>query len=702
MSCGAGPTRVRADPIGSSILSELHKQSRNISAPPEAGNGFGGRTLPAVVGLVALVWLAYAPVIPAGFIWDDPDYVTQNPVLRSWGGLSDIWFSSASTPQYYPLVFTSFWMEYHLWGLHPAGYHIDNVLLHSLSALLLWILLKKLKVPGAWMVAAIFAVHPIEVESVAWVTERKNVLSLAFYLAALLAFLRTPTGRKLVDPTAEGPQHRFWRSPAWWWAMGLFVAALLSKTVTASWPAAVLVLLWWKRGRIRGKEVGALTPFFVIGALLALNTAHLEHQNVGAYGAEWAFNGLERILIAGRALWFYAGKLIWPHPLAFVYPRWTIDAHQPVQYLYPIAALAVAAIFFLLRNRIGRGALASVLLYGGTLFPALGFFNVYPMRYSFVADHFQYHAGIALIALGVAAVARVLGRWKQAVFLTWMLCVVVLGDGVWMTRRQVRIYHDPMTLWNDTVSKNPDSWMVHMNLGHAWIGRYRELNSAGRVDEARGALKNALSEYQRSLKLAPQLAETHLAMGQAMAERGDDEAAILYYRQAQRLAERSGRSRWHVEIYNSLGVALAATGKPQEAIAAYQKAIELRPDYARAHYNLAVELEKQKKLDEAIAQYTRAIELDPDNVQAHYNLGNCYLTQRRLAEAVEQYSIVLNLNPRHAAALTNRGAVYLLAGQIDAAIADFRTALSIDPDSVPAQKGLSKASQLRLSPVENR
>lgn len=670
------------------------KHSRKADALLPAGQKRTGQICLAIAALVVLAWVAYAPVISTGYIWDDQDYVTRNPVLRSWDGLIRIWTSPTSTPQYYPLVFSSFWIEYHLWGLHPAGYHIDNVLLHLLNAILLWILLRKLKIPGAWMAAAIFVVHPIEVESVAWITERKNVLSLGFYLGAMLAFLQTPIGRKLVDPEAPADSPGTWKSPACWWAMGLFIAALLSKTVTASWPAAVLVLLWWKRGRIRWKEIGALIPFFLIGLALALNTARLEHQQVGAYGDEWAFSWADRLLIAGRALWFYAGKLIWPHPLAFIYPRWVIDAHQPVQYVYPAGAAAVVIGFFLLRNRIGRGALTSILLYGGTLFPALGFVNVFPMRYSFVADHFQYHAGIALIVLGVSSITLLLQRIKPAVVLIWMLGAAVLADGVWMTRRQVRIYQDTLTLWTDTLAKNPDSWMVHMNLGHAWIDQYRKFKAAHRDDEARDAFAKALNEYERSLQLAPQLAETHLVLGQAMAERGDDEAAILYYRQAQRLAEQSGRSRWYVEIYNSMGLALAATGHTDEAIASLRRAIELRPDYARAHYNLAVELEKLKHTDEAIAEYLMAIQYDPDHVQAYYNLGNCYLSQRKLAEAVDAYTRVLALNPRHAAAWTNRGAAWLLAGQPSAAAADFRSALAIDPDSAPARKGLQRAMQL--------
>src|SRR5688572_21356693 len=310
--------------------------------------------------LLAMTLIAYLPAFRAGFIWDDPDYVVNNATLRSLDGLRQIWFVPRATPQYYPLVHTSFWIEYQLWGLNPSGYHAVNVLLHALASILLWRVLKLLEVPGAWLAAGIFALHPVHVESVAWVTERKNVLSGVFYLASALAFLH-------FEETAE-PRRR-WRFYAM--SLLLFVVALLSKTVTASLPAAILLVAWWKRGRVTWRDLMPLIPFFVTGVALALRTAQFEREHVGASGAEFDFTWAERILIAGRAAWFYAWKLIAPVNLSFIYPRWTIDDRAAAQYAFPIAAIALVMTLALLRRRIGLGALVAVLFFGGTLVPAL-------------------------------------------------------------------------------------------------------------------------------------------------------------------------------------------------------------------------------------------------------------------------------------------------------------------------------------------
>ncbi|HEX4342912.1 MAG TPA: O-GlcNAc transferase, partial [Verrucomicrobiae bacterium] len=327
--------------------------------------------------LVVATFIAYQPMWHAGFIWDDDAYVTNNQTLHDLNGLKQIWLEPKATPQYYPLVYTTFWLEYHTWKLNPLGYHVVNVLLHALGSLLLWRVLKRLALPGAWLAAAIFALHPVNVESVAWVTERKNVLSAVLFFAAALAYLR-------FDGLAESKK-RLW---TWWCAaLLLFIGALLSKTVACSLPAALLLVCWWKKGRVTMADVLPLIPFFIMGLGLGLHTAWLEKHHVGASGAEWSLSFIERCLIAGRALWFYAGKLVWPSQLTFIYPRWQIGTGVWWQWLFPLAVLAVVVTLWRARKRLGRGPLVAVLFFAGTLLPALGFFDLYPMRYSFVADH---------------------------------------------------------------------------------------------------------------------------------------------------------------------------------------------------------------------------------------------------------------------------------------------------------------------------
>ncbi|MCP4901658.1 MAG: O-GlcNAc transferase, partial [bacterium] len=353
----------------------------------------------AILGAVLLLVLtasAYFPVVSCGFIWDDDAYVERNGNLQGVRGLYRIWFDVTATPQYYPMVHTTYWFEYQLWELKPAGFHVTNVLLHWIAAVLLWRILSLLNVPGAWLIAAVFGLHPVHVESVAWITERKNVLSAVFYLGSALAYLRCKLG--------SGSR---WLSTV---SLLLFVAALLSKTVTATLPAALLLILWWKRERLCREDVRELLPFFALSLAFGMLTAWLEVHHVGALGDEWSLTFLERTLLAGKIVCFYIWKLLWPSNLTFIYERWNANFHSAWQLAFPAAVTAVLLTLWGLRNRLGRGPLVAVLFFIGTLFPALDFFDVYPMRYSFVADHFQYLASIGIIALVIGGAARLLSQ----------------------------------------------------------------------------------------------------------------------------------------------------------------------------------------------------------------------------------------------------------------------------------------------------
>ena len=500
--------------------------------------------------IILLVFLAYLPTLRGGFIWDDDSYVTHNPTLHDLGGLQRIWFKVGAVPQYYPLVHTTFWLEYHLWALNPIGYHLINVLLHAVAAILLWQVLRRLQAPGAWLAAVIFALHPVEVESVAWVTERKNVLSAVFYFAAALAYLRFVAWEK------PDRQNRF----RWHWYLGalvLFLAALLSKTVTCSLPAVLLLVCWWKKGRVQRGDVMPLLPFFVVGVALGLMTAWIEKYHVGAQGADWSLTFADRCLIAGRALWFYAGKLVWPAPLTFIYPRWEIEPAVWWQWLFPIAAIGVVAGLWLARRRIGKGPLVAVLCFAGTLGPALGFVNVYPMRYSFVADHYQYLASVGLITLCAAGLARI-PRVIPAIL------VVLLGALTW---QQTGIYRNPEILWRDTLAKNPDCWMAQNNLGTLFADK-------GRFDEA-------IENYRKAIQINPD----------------------------------------HREALNNLGNALAAQGRLDEAIENYYKAIQINPNYFDALNDLGNALAAQGRFDEAIKNYYKAIQINPNSSGALNDLA---------------------------------------------------------------------------------
>jgi hypothetical protein len=451
----------------------------------------------ALAALVVVLFLVYRPALRGAFVWDDLDFVVDTSWFDAPDGLRQIWLDPSSTSQYYPLTYSSHWLENRVFGRETTGYHLVNVLLHAANALLLWRVLRRLAVPGALLAAALFALHPVHVESVAWISERKNVLSGLFFLSALLAWLRCSA------PDEEPPRVR----PGWYaLCVALYVAALLSKSVTCALPAVILLLVWWKRGRVPAAELRALLPLFVVGVGFALLTVWLERNQVGASGLEFQLAALDRVTIAGRALWFYAGKLIWPEPLIFIYPRWPTASAQPWQLIFPTAFVLAVGVLWWQRVRIGRGPVVAVLLFAGVLLPALGFFDVYPMRYSFVADHFQYLASAALLtlmaALGTVLVRRVVASPRLASALGVLVCALLAV----LTLRQSRVYANPETLWRDTVVKNPGAWMAMNNLAY-------ELQQQGRAREAVPYVKEAIRLNPVCFECYGNLADAYRAYG---------------------------------------------------------------------------------------------------------------------------------------------------------------------------------------------
>ena len=693
--------------------------------------------------------VAYIPAMHGGYIWDDDDYITDNSTLRTADGLGKIWFELGAVPQYYPLVHTTFWVEYHLWQLQPFGYHLVNVLLHALNGVLLGLVLRYLRVPGAWLAAAFFALHPVHVESVAWITERKNVLSVLFYLSSLLAYLRfanlhldpaNTSASSSMHPLTSGNGRRLWRF--YTLALFLYLCALLTKTVTASMPAAILLVLWWKRDRVGWRDVLALVPFFAVGAVLGLTTVWMEKHFVGAQGAAWALSFVDRCLIAGRALWFYASKLLWPHKLTFIYPRWQIDSGIWWQYLFPLFAVAVILILWLSRNRLGKGPLVAVLFFAGTLVPALGFFDIYPMRFSFVADHFQYLASIGLIVLGVAGFTTFLKRLgtlpRNIGFAACLGVLFVFGVHVW---QQGNIYRDSETLYRDTISKNPGAWMAHNNLGAilteqdrldeaiAHFSKVLRINpdyaeahyNLGHVLVQQGKLKEAAPHLRQALRINPDHAEAHNTLGYALVRQGQLDEAASHLRQALRInpdyadahnnlgnvLTEQGRldeaiahfstalqtEPDHEKALNSLGKALARQGKNEEALAHFSKALQLNPNSAGAHNNLGNILEHQGRINEALYHYSMALQLKPGFADAYFNLGNLLARQGKSEEAIVNFSLALQLKPEFAEAHNSLGVVLARRGKLKEAIDHFREAIRINPHFRQAHRNLSIALQ---------
>ena len=611
--------------------------------------------------LVAVIIIAYQPAWHAGFIWDDDDYVTDNPLLSAPDGLRRIWFSTDSPSQYFPLVYTTFRVERTLWGLDPSGYHWVNILLHAANALLVWLLLKRLNVPGAWLAAAIFALHPVQVESVAWITELKNVQSLFFCLLALLAWV-------------EFVQKR----PCWQWyglALIFYALALFSKTTACTLPAALLLVLWLQRKPMRWSRLAQVVPFLVVGVGMGLVTVWWERHHQGTEGSAFALGLLERILIASRAVWFYAGKLVWPANLTFNYPRWAINPADPLAYGWLAAGAGLCAVIYFARRFVGRSIEVAVAFYVATLSPLLGFIMLYTFRYTFVADHYQYVASLGPVALVAAGISTALDLFgKRTPLLKPVVCgglVVVLGVLTW---RQSRMYADQETLWRTTIAKNPDSEIAHNNFSAVLVGK-------GRLDEA-------IAHAQRALELQPHGADdalAHINLGNALAKKGRVDEAIAHYQKALEIQSDSA------DAHNNLGTAFLRTGQTDDAIAHFQKALELRPNHPNAHYNLGNALLGQGQVEAAMAHLQKTVELRPDDADAHNNLGWCLLQNGQVNRSIGHFQRALAIRPGFAEAHNNLGFVLLRKGQVREATAHYQTALRLQPDNARTLSGLAWA-----------
>lgn len=468
-------------------------------------NDSWGRVAAGGLLLLALAALAYLPALRGGPIWDDYDWIVDNPLLRSADGLRSIWLDPSAFHQYYPLTHTSFWLEYQRWGEQTLGYHAVNVVLHAGVAFLLWRILRRLALGGAFAAAVIFAVHPLCVESVAWITERKNVLSAALALGSLWVWLPFALD-EAPRPLGEG-RRRYAVASA------LFGLALLAKTAVCTLPGVLLLIRWWRRGPLRWADALPLAPWFAASLALGSLTARLEREAVGATGADWALTPVERALVAGRAIWFYAGKIVLPLDLSFIYPRWTLSPAEPLQALAPLAAAAALLALFAGRDRIGRGPFAAAAAFVGVLSPALGFFDVYATVFSYVADHWAYHAALVAVAALTHGASRVLDRAPST--LRAAVPVVIAATLLGLTRAQAALYADQVTLYQDTLVKNPGSVMAHANLGVALM--------------ARGETGDGLAHLAQAHRLDPddEVVAVDLAMALELLGR-DGEAAAQY------------------------------------------------------------------------------------------------------------------------------------------------------------------------------
>ena len=648
-----------------------------------------GRGWPAGLALFCLTVLLYAPAMQNGFVFDDDLFLHQNEMIKAADGLFRFWFTT-EPPDYFPLTSTTLWLEWRLWGDNPAGYHVVNVLLHAGSCVLLWRVLLLLGLPGAWLGALIFAVHPVNVESVAWITQRKNVLSMALYLGSTLLYLRCE------DPHAPPKRPRLVYAAS----LGTFLLALLAKTSVAILPPVLLLCAWWRRRRIAVSDLRRTAPFFALALVLGLVTVW--YQTYSSIGdADVRDDGLaSRVAIAGLAVWFYLYKVLLPTDLSFVYPRWEVDAGSIGAYLPLALLLGTFALLWRYRQGRGRPLLFASSYYVLGLLPVLGFVNIYFMRYSLVSDHWQYTSMIAVAALaGAGLSAPLLARARPLAATLLVLALSALS-----VHRQTA-FQDAKSLWEDTLAKNPSAVLALNNLGN-------ELALEGSLDEAiehyerglaidpdhaglrynlgkaylrAGKPDLALRHYRRVIRLVPDYGKAHNDLGQTLEALGRIDEAEKYYEEAVRLKPDLA------EAHGNLGSVDYSRGRFGDAVAHYREALRLRPGYARVHSNLGNALAELGRTEESVGHYRAALQLEPDLKGVSYNLGLALLEVGRYEEAAEQFSATLRSHPGLLGAHYNLGSVLLELGRFEDALAHYRAVAEAKPRDGATRLGMARS-----------
>jgi tetratricopeptide (TPR) repeat protein len=629
-----------------------------MTPEPASGDSNAPRLFLLAAAIAALAFAAYIPAIGGGFAWDDSVQITDNPLIKDPHGLRRFWFG-AETMDYFPLTLATHWLEWRLWGLHAAGYHAVNVVLHAISAVLVWRVLRRLEVPGAWLAGALFAVHPVAADSVAWISERKNTLSMALYLASLLAWLRMDDEKPAL------------RTPHYLLSLGLFLLALLAKTSVVILPFVLLLCAWRRRGKMSLKDLARSLPFFALAAALGLVTIWFQRHNA-IHGMTVRSEGAaSRLAASGWIAWFYLYKLLLPANLCAIYPRWKVDGASAAAYL-PLALLAAGlGCLWIRRESSGRALLFAAAYFLIALLPVIGIVNMLFMGLSLVADHFQYLAMIGVIAFAAAMLARAAsarGWTGRAGVAVSVGCVAALGLLTW---NRAGLYGDEERLWQDNLAKNPSA-VVHNALGVA-------RTYAGRPGQA-------LECFDEAIRLKPELAEAWVNRAAALDALGRLEEAVRDYGQALKL-------RTEAATYNGRGNALARLNRPDEALADYNAAIALRPGYGLAYYNRGNIEFNAGGLDLALRDYDHAIELMPSYARAWNNRATVFARLGRSDDALRDFTQALALDPTNAGAWCNRALLYSDMKEYSKALADVRMFEKLgghpDPDFV---KSLTEAA----------
>jgi len=682
-------------------------------------------------------WFVYGSVIRAGWLWDDGLEITNNFALRDRAGLAKIWFSPAGL-DYFPLKTTLQWAQWHLWQARPAGYHATNVALHLLSAYLLWRVLVQLGIRLAWLGGLIFAIHPLAVESVAWISELKNVLSLPLLLLAMIFWIRwselPPTrsfdsdGKKTrttfpMKRIGGNPLHlqsspNEARSgqhvpPFYFLSLFCFVASMLSKSSVVMFPLVLLLYAWWKRGRVARSDWIATIPFFAVSLVLGLVTVWFQvHRAIADPGG--VSDGLfVRLAVAGLAAAFYFFKSVWPVGLLPIYPRWEVSPVSLWEF-WPWVAVAIATILIwrwselpLTRSFGSDGEKTR------TTFPMkrirgnplhLQSPNANQARSGqhappAIVRHLVFGLGFFLInllpVLGLFPMAYQRISWVADHFAYLPLVGLVGVAAAAISNFEFRIpkfgsiviaallaalaissRHYARIFQNEKTL-----WTYTLSRNpQAWIG----YNNLGIVVQAEGRKEEAIGLYEQALRLRPDFAEAHNDLGIALAEKGRLQESLEQY-------ERAIRSEPNfADAYNNEGNLLLRIGRIREAIEYFARALRINPDFAEAHNGMGNGMAQAGRPNDAIPQYEAALRLRPDFPEARSNLGAALARAGRLDAAIAQYEAVLRLHPDFAEAHNNLGVALAQAGRVPDAIAQYKLALHYQPGLAQARVNLDR------------
>jgi len=641
--------------------SQYQKDLRR-EVPTKTSSGLSRDWLWGLILFVAVI-ATYSPVWWAGYVWDDGLHLTANPCIVGPLGLKEIWTTQRAS--ICPLVLTTFWVEHKLWGLAPLPYHLVNVFMQGGCAILLWQLLRSLRVPGAWLGAALWALHPLQVESVAWISEMKNTQSCIFYLLAIHFYVQGLNSAE----TGERKQ------TSWNYALTWIFAALAmaSKTSTVVLPGVLCLCAWWMEGKWHWRNLIRVAPVFAM-SVVAIAITLRPHSQVTSIMSDpqVARSWPESVAASGDVIWFYLGKLLWPYPLMTIYPSWKMDPTQVIAYLPLLSAIFLLVILWLNRRSWDRASFFALAYYLIALSPFLGLIDQTFWRLSSVEDHLQYLAGMGPLALAGAGLV-----WLVDVFIPGrqqlrasLAAAVLLLFGT-LSWQRAWAYRSDETLWSDALAKNPSSGAGYVNFGAALL-------QEGRVDEA-------ITHFQKAEQLDPYNVNVYNNLGAALFQKGQVDEAMAQFQKAQEIDPGEAKA------YCNLGVALVQKGQVDEAIAQYQKAEQLDPYYANAYANCALALVQKGRVDEAIAQYRKELGNNPGDASAHNKLGHLLLQKGQVDEAITQFEKVLAITPADAETHNNLGALFFQQGRLNDAIAQLKEALRLRPDYSHAQENLVKA-----------